>query len=151
MFRAWAVFYDHFSMEAVGQCLLKVGFVSGWAELGFPVLTAAFWCVAGGLKVLCSEHEFLVLAALRCGWVCVWLCSGQVGDRQRQAATHSLCRSYPGGALSSRPGRWWRLSQESVSLLPLVCVSALVGVGAGQSHPGRIWGWISPCQPRALC
>lgn len=71
MLRLWAVFYDHFSMEAVGQCLLKVGSVPGWAELSFPMLTAAFWSVTGDLKVLCLEHKFLVLRALRCGWVCV--------------------------------------------------------------------------------
>lgn len=49
MFRVWAVFYDHFSMEAVGQCLLKVGSVSGWAELSFPMLTAAFWRSEGAV------------------------------------------------------------------------------------------------------
>lgn len=68
MFRVWAVY---FLMETVGQCLLKVGSVSGWAELSFPMLTAAFWPVTGDLKVLRLEHKFLVLRALRCAWVCV--------------------------------------------------------------------------------
>lgn len=84
MFRVWDVFYDHFSMEVVGQCLLEVGSVSGWAELSFPMLTAAFWSVTGDLKVLCSEMWMFVSDCAR----------GKLGtgrDRQRQAATHSLC------------------------------------------------------------
>lgn len=58
-------------MQAVGRCLLKVGSVSGWAELSFLMLTAAFWSVTGDLKLLCVEHKFLMLRALRCGWLCV--------------------------------------------------------------------------------